>query len=88
MKKHKDWHVYIIQTESGKLYTGITTNIERRLKEHQNKKGAKYFRTEKPKSIVFIERYGNRSLATKREIEIKKLSKSKKLELIKLASCK
>ncbi len=80
---NKSWQVYIIQTKSGKFYTGITTDISRRLIEHRNKKGAKYFRLEEPQNIVFIETYKNRSKATKREIEIKRFSKSEKLELIK-----
>ena len=77
------WQVYIIQTKSGKLYTGITTDINRRLHEHHNKKGAKYFRLESPQDIVFVETYKNRSEATKREIEIKKFSKDEKLRLIR-----
>lgn len=82
MKKEKKWQVYIIRTVSGKLYTGITTDINRRLEEHKNKKGAKYFRLEEPKNIVFLETHENRSKATKREIQIKKLSKKKKEALI------
>lgn len=85
-KKNKNWKVYIIQTSTGKLYTGITTDLNSRLEKHKNKKGAKYFRLEKPEKIVFIENYNNRSEATKREIEIKTLSRSKKLELIKINS--
>ena len=52
---NKNWQVYIIQTKTGKLYTGITTDINRRLNEHSNKKGAKYFRLEKPQKVIFIE---------------------------------
>ena len=81
---NKTWHVYIIQSKSGKLYTGITTDINRRFQEHKNKKGAKYFRFEKPESIVFLEDHENRSKATKREIEIKKLSKKGKFKLIEI----
>lgn len=83
MNKNKNWIVYILQTKTGKFYTGITTDIKRRLNEHGNKKGAKYFRLEKPQDIVFIETYKNRSDASKREIEIKKFSKDEKLQLIK-----
>ena len=78
----KYWQVYIIQTKTEKLYTGITTDINRRFNEHDNKKGAKYFRLEKPKEVVFIETYKNRSEATKRELEIKKFNRCKKLQLI------
>ena len=82
MSKTKNWQIYIIQTKSGKFYTGITTDINRRLTEHKNQKGAKYFRLEKPEEIVFIEHCKNRSEATKRELEIKKFSKSEKLKLV------
>lgn len=84
MKKNKNWQVYIIQTKTGKLYTGITTDINRRWDEHKNnKKGAKYFRLESPQKLVFIEGCKNRSEATKREYEIKRFNRNKKLKLIK-----
>ena len=83
MKKDKNWQVYIIKTNTGKLYTGITTDISRRFSEHKKNKGAKYFRLESPKGIVFLEAYKNRSEATKRELEIKRFNRNKKLELIK-----
>ena len=81
MKKDKIWQVYIIQTNTGKLYTGITTDISRRFSEHKKKKGAKYFRLEKPNKVVFIEACKNRSEATKRELELKKFNRNKKLKL-------
>lgn len=81
------WVVYIIQTESGKLYTGITNNLERRFKSHlQKKSGAKFFHFSKPVQIVFREPHQNRSEATKREIEIKKMSRTQKLALINIAT--
>ena len=83
MRKENNWQVYIIQTKTGKLYTGITTDINRRLSEHKNHKGAKYFRLENPQEVVLIEGYKNRSEATKREIEIKRYKKNEKLKLIK-----
>ena len=83
MKKDKIWQVYIIQTNTGKLYTGITTDISRRFSEHKKKKGAKYFRLENPKKVVFIEACKNRSEATKRELEIKRFNRDKKLKLVK-----
>ena len=82
MKKEVKWQVYIIRTVSRKLYTGITTDISRRFKEHKNKKGAKYFRHEIPENIVFLEDHENRSKATKKEIQIKKLNKKEKESLI------
>lgn len=75
------WWVYMVETGSGKLYTGITTDIERRFAEHSGaagKKGAKFFRSDKPKKIVFQEASKNRSEASKREAGIKKLSRREK----------
>jgi putative endonuclease len=77
------WKVYIIQTESGKLYTGITNNLERRFAAHQNQqKGARFFHFSSPQKIVFQESHPNRSEASKREIAVKKMSRKEKLELI------
>lgn len=82
------WKVYIIETNSGKLYTGITTDINRRFKEHQFsiKKRAKFFALSPPKKVVYQENFKDRSSATKKEIEIKKMSKKEKLKLIYLFS--
>lgn len=75
--------MYIIETETGDLYTGITNNLDRRFTEHKkNKKGARFFHFSSAKKIVYRELHSNRSKATKREIAIKKLSKSQKLLLI------
>lgn len=77
------WKVYIIQTESGKLYTGITNNLERRFAAHQKQqKGARFFHFSSPHKIVFQESYPNRSEASKREFSLKKMSRKEKLELI------
>jgi putative endonuclease len=65
------WVVYIIQAISGKLYTGITNNMERRLAVHAAKKGARFFHFSCPEKVVFQEIHSNRSEATKREIAIK-----------------
>ena len=79
----KNWEVYIIQSESGKLYTGITNDLNKRFKDHlETKKGAKFFRLSKPEKIVFRETYPNRSEAQKAEIKIKKMSRAQKLELM------
>ncbi len=77
------WKVYIIKAENGNLYTGITTNIERRYQEHMSgKKGARFFRLTKPEIVLFQEDYPCRSSASKREYEIKKMTRSQKLKLI------
>ena len=77
------WHVYIVETDDGKLYTGIATDVERRFREHAtDKKGARFFRTTRPLRIVFRESHPDRSSATKREMAIKKLPRRQKLALI------
>ena len=81
----KCWWVYMIQTQSGKLYTGISTDVERRYQEHCGElgagKGAKFFRTDKPRRLVYRESLENRSLASKREYQIKQLTRAEKLKL-------
>ncbi|HOY23460.1 MAG TPA: GIY-YIG nuclease family protein [Cellvibrio sp.] len=72
----KNWWVYMIRTKDGQLYTGITTDIQRRWQEHcSGKGGARYFRTSKPESLCFTEQHLDRSSASKREAEIKKMPK-------------
>ncbi|HEX5772764.1 MAG TPA: GIY-YIG nuclease family protein [Geomobilimonas sp.] len=73
------WHVYIILCSDHTLYTGITTDIDRRLREHATgKKGAKYFRGRGPKELLYLEGGHDRSSAGKREIEIKKMKHADK----------
>lgn len=80
---NKKWEVYIIQTKSGKLYTGITTDLDRRFQEHRTgKKGARFFHISGAEKILFRESHPNRSEATRRELEIKKMSRSQKLTLL------
>ncbi|MFN8369043.1 MAG: GIY-YIG nuclease family protein [Bacteriovoracaceae bacterium] len=88
MIKENPWYVYIIETDKGFYYTGITTDIDRRFKEHKSnkKKGARFFRSSKPIKIIYFEKYENRSLATKREIEIKKMTKLQKVLLVNKGS--
>ena len=77
------WEVYIIETERGQLYTGISTDVERRFAEHkESSKGARYFRGSRPRAIVYREEQADRSSATKREIEIKRMTRPQKLKLI------
>ena len=78
----KQWVVYIIETESGRLYTGITNDIARRFQEHsQGKKGAKFFNISPPVRILFQEPQKNRAAASRWEAQIKKLSRPQKLRL-------
>jgi len=77
------WEVYIIRSASDKLYTGITNDMERRFKQHTtHMKGARFFHFSEAQEIVYREKHQNRSEASKRESEIKKLKRSEKLELI------
>ncbi len=77
------WFVYIIESQNGRLYTGITKDLQKRFKDHQTGKGAKFFRSSPPKSIVYTEESSSRSEASKREAEIKKMTRFKKIKLIK-----
>jgi len=78
------WYVYIVRASDETLYTGITTDLKRRLAEHQSgKAGAKYFRGRTALEMVFTESSVTRSTASKREAEIKKLTRAQKVSLIK-----
>ncbi|MGB1227289.1 MAG: GIY-YIG nuclease family protein [Poseidonibacter sp.] len=81
------YFVYILECNDGSLYTGITTDIKKRLDEHSTKDtGAKYTKIRRPVKLVYQENSENRSSASKREYQIKKLTRVKKLQLIKEAS--
>lgn len=76
------WSLYLIRCSSGQLYTGITTDVDRRFAEHQQGKGAKFLRGKGPLELVFAALIGDRSDALKMEIRVKKLRRSKKEVLI------
>ena len=77
------YFVYILECSDGSLYTGITTDIDKRLIEHNTtSKGAKYTKARRPVKLLYSEPSENRSTASKREYAIKKLTRVKKLELI------
>jgi len=82
--KNSLYTLYIVKCSDNTLYTGITSELGRRINEHNSSvKGAKYTRIRRPVELVYTEEYGNRSLATKREYEIKKhMSRDEKLQLI------
>ncbi len=85
MPAKPSWYVYILQCADNSLYTGITTDVKRRVSEHNhdNKLAAKYTRVRRPVKLVYQEELKSRSLATKREAEIKKLKREKKAFLTK-----
>ena len=78
------WYVYILRCQDDSLYTGVCTDLERRVQEHNqcNKKGARYTRARRPVRMVYQEDCENRSEACKREAAIKKLQRKQKLLLI------
>jgi len=77
------WWVYIVECADGTYYTGITTDIDRRINEHNYSfKSAKYTRSRRPVRLVYKEEAKNRSEASKRESKLKKLSRQKKKEII------
>jgi putative endonuclease len=77
------WFVYIIKASDGRLYTGITTDVERRFSEHSGTpRGARFFRGRQPVEVVYTENHPDRSSAQRREADIKRLSRGLKLELI------
>ena len=80
------WFVYILKCADDTLYTGITTNCERRLNQHNAKKGAKYTRVRTPVTMVYQEPAESRSSATQREIAVKKLTRGQKLQMIEQCS--
>jgi putative endonuclease len=76
------WVVYILECSDGSFYTGISNNVEARINTHNSSKGAKYTKSRLPVTLVFQENTFNKSESLRREIEIKKLTRKKKRELI------
>ena len=76
------WHVYILECADGRLYTGVTTDLARRLKEHQQGKGAKFTRAFGADGFCHTETCPDRGAALRREAQIKKMSRLQKLDLI------
>ena len=76
------WYLYMLRCRDGSLYTGITTDVEKRLEQHRSGKGAKYTRGRGPLELVYSEALPSRSEALKREAGIKRLRHEEKLQLI------
>ena len=76
------WFVYIVRCADGTLYTGITNDLIRRCEQHNAGTASRYTRSRLPVELVYQEAQGNRSVATKRELEIKALSRKAKDTLI------
>jgi putative endonuclease len=79
------YFVYILKCKDGSLYTGITTDVSRRFEEHKSGKGGHYTRARGAVEMVYTERKKNRSTASKREAEIKRLSREEKITLSQIS---
>ncbi len=77
-----NWQVYMILCSDDSLYTGITTDVARRLEQHAALRGARYFRARRPRAIVYLESGHSRSSASRREALIKRLKRPEKEDLI------
>lgn len=78
-----DAFTYIIECADGTFYTGWTVNVEKRLQAHNAKKGAKYTKTRVPVRLVYVEKFSTKRFAQQREYAIKRLTRAKKVALIK-----
>ena len=80
------WYVYILRCADDTLYTGISTDVEKRLQAHRTSRGAKYTRSRCPLTLVYREVCGSHSQALKREYQIKSMTRAEKLQLIRLGA--
>ena len=80
------WYLYILRCRDGSLYTGITTDVDKRFEAHASGKGAKYTRGRGPLTLVYREECSDHSAALKRELEVKKLTRQEKELLIQNSS--
>jgi putative endonuclease len=81
----KFWFVYIVECKDKKLYTGITNDIKRRIKQHNCGQGCRFTKYRNPVKLIHKEMHETKAEALKKEAAIKKLTRSKKLKLIGLA---
>tara|TARA_Y100000782_G_scaffold114842_1_gene152850 strand:+ start:1329 stop:1595 length:267 start_codon:yes stop_codon:yes gene_type:complete len=76
------WHLYIVQTRLGHWYTGISTDVEKRFAAHKAGKGAKNLKGKGPLTLVYQQKVGTRSEASKLEARVKKLTKIQKKQFV------
>lgn len=83
-KPNKPWYTYLLRCADNSLYAGVTTDLKRRVKEHngKSKAAAKYTRVRQPVELVYFEQVANRVVATKREYQIKQLTKQQKETMV------
>ena len=78
-----DWFLYVVECSDGTLYTGVTIDVTRRIREHNNpSRGAKYTRSRRPVNLVYHTDFPDRATACKAEAKFKKLSRKQKLEVV------
>jgi len=82
-----DWYLYLIRCRDNSLYTGISTDVDRRFAQHQSEGhgGSRYLKGRGPLTLVFKEKLGSRSLASKVEHRVKRMPKARKEKLIKVS---
>jgi len=76
------WFIYILLCKDGSYYTGSTNDVEKRFKDHLEGRGARYTKSHKPVKIIYREEFASKSVALKREAELKKWPKAKKVKLV------
>lgn len=86
MATENGWVCYLLQCADGTLYAGITNNLSKRLDAHNQGSAAKYTRSRLPVSLVYSEPQADRSSASRREIQLKKMPRAAKLALCQLAA--
>ena len=82
MSEKPEWYLYLIRCADGSLYTGISTDVERRLNEHRNNRGARRLRGQGPLELVFSQGVGDRANAQRIEYRVKRLRREQKEALI------
>jgi putative endonuclease len=80
------YYLYILKCSDGTLYTGVTNNLENRMKVHNSGKGSKYVRTRLPFEVVYTEEHEDKVSAMKREYVVKQMNRSEKVKLINAVS--
>ena len=80
------WYLYVVRCKDGSFYTGITKDVEARIKVHNSPRGAKYTRARRPVVLLYTEEFETKSQALHREIEVKKLGRENKIHLVKFGA--
>ena len=83
MSEQSTWHIYLLRCANGDLYTGISTDVRRRLQQHADNRGARSLRGKGPLQLVFRRAVGNRSQALRLEYRVKQLSRQQKEALVR-----